>query len=103
MAVLNGIGVVGAGWIGVGNGDGLIVFNGVSEGELNGGTGDGNTSDGIGAASGCNRESRCGSCCGRERLVVSEDDLAAVAVGGSRLEGRWCASNGGVIGDRGAA
>ena len=45
---MNGIGVVGAGWIGVGNGDGLIVFNGVGERELNGGIRDSNGGDGIG-------------------------------------------------------
>ena len=83
LAVLNGIGVVGAGWIGVGNGDGLIVFNGVGERELNGGTGDGNGGDGIGAAIGCDCEGRGGSCCGREGLVVGEDNFGAVGAGGS--------------------
>ena len=80
MAVLNGIGVVGAGWIGVGNGDGLIVFNGVGERELNGGTGDGNSGDGIGAAACCDCEVRGGSCCGGERLVVGEDNFGAVGM-----------------------
>ena len=47
---MNGIGVVGIGRICVGNGDGLIVFNGVGECELNGGAGDGNGCDGIGDA-----------------------------------------------------
>ena len=77
LAVLNGIGVVGAGWIGVGNGDGLIVSNGVGERELNGVAGDGNAGDGIGSASGCDCEVRSGSCCGREGLVEGEDDLGA--------------------------
>ena len=34
MDVLNGVGVVGIGWICVGNSDGLVVFDGVVEGEL---------------------------------------------------------------------
>ena len=35
--------VVVVGAIGVSNGDGLIVFDGVGEGEFNGGTGDGDS------------------------------------------------------------
>ena len=78
FVVLNGVAVVGAGWICVGNGDGLIVFDSVGESENDGGTGDGNASDGIGSAIGFDREggSRCGG--GRERLVVGEDDFFAV-------------------------
>ena len=49
---MNGVVVVGAGWIGVGNGDRLIVFDGVGECEFNGGTGDGNRGDGISVAIG---------------------------------------------------
>ena len=36
MDVLDGVGVVGVGWICVGNSDGLVVFDGVVEGELSG-------------------------------------------------------------------
>ena len=56
------------------------LFNGVGECEFNGETGDGNGGDGIGSAIGCDCVGRGGSCCGRERLVVREDDLAAVGV-----------------------
>ena len=79
---MNGVGVVAGCWIGVGNGDRLVVFDGVGEGELNGGTGDGNAGDGIGAAIGCDCEGRGGSCCGGERLVVGEDNFGAVGAGG---------------------
>ena len=48
MDVLNGVGVVGIGWICVGNSDGLVVFDGVVEGELNGVSVDGNGGDGVG-------------------------------------------------------
>ena len=99
---MNGVVVVGAGWIDVGNGDRLIVFDGVGECEFNGGAGDGNRGDGIGGAIGCDRKVSCGCRCCRERLVVGEDNLGAVGVGGGRGEGWWSASNGGVIGDRGA-
>ena len=58
-------------------------MNGVGERELNGGTGDGNVGDGIGAASGCDCEGRSGSGCGREGLVVGEDNFGAGSVGGS--------------------
>ena len=44
----------------------------------------------------------CGCRCCRERLVVGEDNLGAVGVGGGRGEGWWSASNCGVVGDRGA-
>ena len=44
---MNGVVVVGAGWIGVGNGDRLIVFDGVGECEFNGGARDRNRGDGI--------------------------------------------------------
>ncbi|MDB4625459.1 hypothetical protein OAD91_01705 [Synechococcus sp. AH-551-E19] len=54
---MNGVGVVGSGWIVVGNGDGLVVFDGVGEGQNNGGTVDCNASDGISGASGCDGES----------------------------------------------
>ena len=43
---------VGVGRIGVGNGDRLPNTDGVGEREFNGGTGDGNRGDGIGAAIG---------------------------------------------------
>ena len=48
--------VVGAGWIGVGTGDRLIVFDGVGECEFNCGAGDGNRGDGISGAIGCDRK-----------------------------------------------
>ena len=48
LDVLDGVGVVGVGWICVGNSDGLVVFDGVVEGELNGVSVDGNSSDGVG-------------------------------------------------------
>ena len=41
---MNGVGVVCSRWIGVSNGDRLIVFDGGGEGELNGGAGDGGNS-----------------------------------------------------------
>ena len=63
LAVLNGIGVDLRGWIGVGNGDRLQVFDGVGECELNGVAGDGNGGDGIGSAIGCDCVGRGGSCC----------------------------------------
>ena len=46
--VLNGIGIVAIGRIGVGNGDGLPTRNGPGERELNGGAKGGNSLDGIG-------------------------------------------------------
>ena len=48
LAVLNGIGVVGTGWIGVGNGECVPAGNGPGDCQLNGGAGDGNSGDGIG-------------------------------------------------------
>ena len=102
QAVLNGVVVVGVGGIGVGNGDRLIVFDGVGEREFNGGTGDGNRGDGICGAIGGYGKGRGCSCCCRERLVVGEDNLGPIGVGGSRGEGWWSASNCGVVGDRGA-
>ena len=47
---MDGVVVVGSGRIAVGNGDRLIVFDGVGEGEFNGGAGDGNRGNGIGIA-----------------------------------------------------
>ena len=53
---MNGIGVIGGCWIGIGNCDCLIVFDGVGEVELNDGTGDGNSGNGIGIAVCCDSE-----------------------------------------------
>ena len=103
MAVLNGVVVVGVGGIGVGNGGDLPTCDGSDEREFNGGTGDGSCSDGIGAAIGGYGKGRGCSCCCGERLVVGEDNLGAIGVCGSRSEGWWSASNGGVVGDCGAA
>ena len=91
---MNGVVVVGVGGIGVGNGDRLIVFDGVGEREFNGGTGDGSRSDGIGVAIGGYGKGRGCSCCCGERFVVGEDNLGAIGVGGSRSES---GSAGGVI------
>ena len=80
---------------GVGNGDRLIVFDGFGEaGDSN--RGDGAAIGGYGKGRGC-------SCCCRERLVVGEDNLGPIGVCGSRGEGWWSASNGGVVGNGGAA
>ena len=84
---MNGIGVVCSRWIGIGNGDCLIVFDGVGEGELNGGAGDGDSGNGVSCATGCDGECGGGCSCGGERLVVGEDNFGAVAVGGSGGEG----------------
>ena len=84
---MNGVGVVGTGWIGIGNGDRLIVFDGVGEGELNGGARDGNSGDGVSCAIGCDGECGGGCSCGGEGLVVGENNFGAVAVGGSGGEG----------------
>jgi len=97
---LNGVGVVGSGWIVVGNGDGLVVFDGVGEGQNNGGTVDCNASDVIvGGTVCCDGEGRGASGCGIEGLVVGENNGVAVSGGFSRYEGWRGASNGGVIGN----
>ena len=95
---MNGVVVVGAGWIGVGNGDRLIVFDGVGECEFNGGAGDGNRGDGISGAIVLTAKSVVAAVVAGA-LVVGEDNLGAVGVGGGRGEGWWSASNCGVVGD----
>ena len=56
MDVLNGVGVIGVGGICISNGECLVVFDGVVEGEFNGGAVDGDSGDGVGRAIGCDGE-----------------------------------------------
>ena len=90
---MDGVVVVGSGWIAVGNGDRLLVFDGVGEGEFNGGAGDGNRGNGIGTTVCGDGES--GSSCSyvRESLVVVEENGVAVSGGGSSQECRSVAIN----------
>ena len=76
-----------------------FVFDGVGEGQNNGGTVDCNASDGISGATGCDGESGGSSGCGIEGLVVGENNGVAVSGGSSGYEGWRGASNGGVIGN----
>ena len=61
--VLNRMGVIRSRWIAVGNADRLIVPNRIGERELNGGTVDRNSGDGIGTAICGDGEGRTGCCC----------------------------------------
>ena len=76
---MDGVVVVGAGWIAVGNGDRLIDCDGVGEGECNGEAVDVNSGNGIGIAVCCDREGGGVCCCGRESCVVVEEKGRAVS------------------------
>ena len=89
---MDGVVVVGFGRIAVGNGDRLIVFDGVGEVECNGGAGDGNRGNGIGIAVCCDGEGGGACCCVREGFAVGEEKLGAVSGCGSG-DKRWCGTS----------
>ena len=78
LDVLNCMDIIRARRVAVGNADDLIVLDRIGERELNGGTIDRNSSNGVGASACCDREGRTVCCCCGEVLVVSEDNFAAI-------------------------
>ena len=98
---MNGVVVVGVGGIGVGNGGDLPTCDGSDSvsSTVEPETAAAVTAFAIG---GYGKGRGCGCCCG-ERFVVGEDNLGPIGVCGSRGEGWWSASNGGVVGNGGAA